>query len=174
MEVEIKNVPPSPHTSMTPTKIFNPLDRDFTWTWNGQPLTIPAKQTALFPEFQAYHLAKHLAREIVYKNHAVDTRIQEEKMREKGGWGVVVPADRLSAMEYYLLNPTGVCPEPLKAEANKIGEAKGDTIGANLPVNSPYSEMKWEELRKVAVEKGVFSTKLNKVEVIEKLIALDK
>ena len=63
--VDIKNVPPDPNTGFMPLKVYNPLNEDFTHSWDGIPYTIPAGEVAMFPEFVARHLAKHLAQKIV-------------------------------------------------------------------------------------------------------------
>ena len=63
--IDIANVPPSPNTGFMSKPVYNPLNEDFTHSWDGVAYTIPAGETRDFPEFLARHLAKHLAKKIV-------------------------------------------------------------------------------------------------------------
>lgn len=77
--LDIKDVPHSPNTSLTPIYVKNPTDQDFTHTWDGKPYTIPAKSKKAFPEFLGYHLAKHLAQAIVIPAFVEELRAEAEK-----------------------------------------------------------------------------------------------
>ena len=65
--LDIKDVPKSPNTGFMSKPVYNPLNENFTHSWDGTPYTIPAGEVRDFPEFLAYHLAKHLAQKIVSK-----------------------------------------------------------------------------------------------------------
>jgi hypothetical protein len=116
--LQIKDVPKSPGTSLEPTDVFNPLSEDFTWTWDGNPYTIPAKSKKSFPEFLARHLAKHLARKIVYT-------IAYKEIEELGKGQLTpdtakaIPGKRVEDMEAWLLNPVGFSPEEAKVSEGK-------------------------------------------------------
>lgn len=108
--IDIKNVPHSFGTSLEPTKIFNPLDEDFTWAFDGKPYTIPAKSTKEFPEFLARHIAKHLAQKIVYSNAYKEIE-EKAKGQLTPDTAKAVPLDRFGKMFEWILNPVGVAPE---------------------------------------------------------------
>ena len=110
---DIKNVPPSPGTSLEITEIFNPLNEDFTWSYDGKPYTIPAKSKKSFPEFLARHFAKHLARKIVYSNAYKEIE-EAAKGQLTPDTAKAVPLDRVERMESWLLNPQGDSPEAMK------------------------------------------------------------
>jgi len=40
--------------------IFNPLNKDFIWKYDGKPYTIPSKENKKYPTYLANHLGKHL------------------------------------------------------------------------------------------------------------------
>jgi len=88
--VEIEDVPSSPNTSYDQTVIYNPMDEDFVCNWDGKPYTIGADATASFPEFLAYHIAKHLTEKILYSK--VEKKIAE-KVKELNRTGSVAPAE---------------------------------------------------------------------------------
>ena len=81
--VEISEVPPSPHTDHFKIQVvYNPLNEDFTHTFDGRPFTIPARSKKEFPEFLAYHLAKHLSMKIAQMEQ--DGKISERIEAEAG------------------------------------------------------------------------------------------
>lgn len=62
--VDIDQVPPD-IDPMAVGVIKNPLKEDFTHSYAGKELTIPAEEEKQFPLTVAVHLAKHLAEKIV-------------------------------------------------------------------------------------------------------------
>jgi hypothetical protein len=108
--LQIKDVPHSPGTSLDATDVYNPLSEDFTWTFDGKPYTIPAKSKKSFPEFLSRHLAKHLARKIVYT--IAYKEIEElAKGQLTPDTAKAIPGKRVEDMEAWLLNPVGISPE---------------------------------------------------------------
>jgi len=108
--VDIKQVPPSPGTTLEPTKLYNPLNEDFVWTWDGKHYTVPAKSITSFPEFLARHLAKHLARKIVY-SRAYKEIEEKAKGQLTPDTAKAVPDIRVARMIEWLLNPVDESPE---------------------------------------------------------------
>lgn len=47
--------------------VYNPTDEVFTWDYDREPYTIPAKGTLETTDFVADHLAKHLANKILHE-----------------------------------------------------------------------------------------------------------
>ena len=127
---DIKNVPPSPGTSLEPLEIFNPLNETFAFSWDGKPYSIKGKEKKSFPEFLANHLIKHLAMKIVSANF-------EEEIRVKGQGQLnpdtakAIPLPRLSKMEEWLLNPVGECPEKTE-EIELVCEVCGKRFGERI------------------------------------------
>ena len=50
------------------TNVYNPLDEDFQVRFNGELYTIGDGETKTFPEFLAFHIAKHLSDKVLTKN----------------------------------------------------------------------------------------------------------
>lgn len=100
--VDIKQVPHSPHTSYDLTEIYNPLSKDFVWTHNGKPYILPAGKTSTFPEFLAYHFAKHLAKTIVYGNFEKEIA-EKSKGQITPDTAKACPAERVEKFKEALL-----------------------------------------------------------------------
>ena len=120
--LEIKDIPPDAGTSLEPTELYNPLNEDFTWAFGGKPYTIPAKSKKLFAEKVARHLAKHLARKIVYGNYEAEVKEEIDKLRKMGNLDPMtpstakaVPVGRVEEMEKWLLTPVSISPEKVGA-----------------------------------------------------------
>ena len=58
--------------------IHNPTSEDFTHNYNGEPYTVEANSTKAFAQFVGYHLAKHLASQMV-----MDSFSEKEKKDQK-------------------------------------------------------------------------------------------
>ena len=117
--LQIKDVQKSPGRSLEPTDVYNPLSEDFTWAWDGNPYTIPAKSKKSFPEFLARLFAKHLARKIVYT--IAYKEIEElAKGQLTPDTAKAIPGKRVEDMEAWLLNPIGFSPEVKAAEGTPI------------------------------------------------------
>lgn len=50
------------------TKVTNPTDSDFSVNFNGEQYTIGAGESKSFPEFLAFHIAKHLSDKMLGKD----------------------------------------------------------------------------------------------------------
>ena len=133
--LDIKDVPPSPGTSLEPTEVYNPLSEDFVWSFQGKPYTIPAQTKKTFPEIIARYLAKHLGRKIVYGNFEGEIQAEIAKLRKQGDYNPMatnvtkaVPGTRTEKMIEWLLNPAGVSPEGEKepVTATKLEETLTD------------------------------------------------
>lgn len=59
--------------------VTNPLDEDFTWTWDKIPYTVPARSTVSFVDYLAEHLAKHLATKILIEKGRFMDIIKNDK-----------------------------------------------------------------------------------------------
>jgi len=116
--LNIKDVPKSPGTSWDMKPLFNPLDEDFTWSQGGKPYTIPSKATKEFPEFIANHLAKHLARKIVFTN-AYKELEEKAKGQITPDNAKAVPVKRTEIMEAWLKSPVGKAPEKIASKAEE-------------------------------------------------------
>lgn len=125
--LNIKDVPKSPNTSLEPQAVYNPMDEDFTGYWDGEPYTIPAGKVKEFPEFLAYHLAKHLSKYIVANKWAI-------KIREEGIGQIspdvakAVPTSALQMMMMALLAGKRETFEALKEmpKADRVAPAAKD------------------------------------------------
>lgn len=53
-------------------RITNITESDFTHAYNGQPFTVKAHESMLFPYDLGRHLAKHLARKILFSDAKVE------------------------------------------------------------------------------------------------------
>lgn len=60
--------------------VFNPTKEEFTATFNGEAYTIPAGAERAYPEFLAFHLAKHLSAKMLNDNEVA----KEKKTAKKG------------------------------------------------------------------------------------------
>ena len=129
--LDIKDVPPDAGTSLEPIEIYNPLNEDFTWAFGGVPYTVPAKSKKLIAEKVARHLAKHLARKIVYGNYEAEIKEEIDKLRKMGNLDPMtpstakaVPVGRVEEMERWLLNPANIPPEKVGGEEVKPPQTK--------------------------------------------------
>lgn len=73
-------------------RFTNITSQDFTHAYNGQPFTIKAGTSQMFPHDLGRHLAKHLARKIIFSgadkglltnDRSIITETEEEKLIEK-------------------------------------------------------------------------------------------
>lgn len=181
---DIKQVPPSPHSGDMPTNFYNPLDVEFVFYHSGQPHTVPAKTGVLLPEYLAWHGAKHLAEKIVAERWSIE-------LKQKA---IDIPADMKHA---YMLHP--IPQEQIRQMRDAIltgkeafsGVVAPDTGLPTLveeppkeppvevpPVAEPpkeepeipdYDSMSWQDLRRVAKEKGIFDKRMKKADVIAAL-----
>ena len=123
-ELDIKNVPASPGTSLDLMEIYNPLLEDFVWAYDGKPYTIPANSKKQFPEFLTRHFALHLARKIVYGNHEAEAIQRVQEMRKIANYDPstdpsvtkAVPMGRVEKMMDWILNPVGKSPETFSGQ----------------------------------------------------------
>ena len=128
--LDIKNVPASPGTSLEPKEVYNPMNEDYIFSWDGKEYKIPAKSKKAFPEFLTNHCAKHLAMKIVMANVE-----EENRLRNVGqltpDTARSVPGQRFSKMEEWLLNPMGEAPEKTE-EIQYVCEVCGKRFGNRI------------------------------------------
>lgn len=170
--MDIENVPHSPHTGYDPTEVFNPLEEDFIGRQGGVEYIVPANGKESFPEFRAYHLAKHLAVKIVSENHYRELKQESYNPLNPNSekWKTItktIPDKRIADMMAWVLNPVGVSPED-KREKISV-EAVDKKVEGVLKSPTNYEEMSWQELKKLASEKGFYNPSMTKKEVLEKL-----
>jgi len=170
--MDIENVPHSPNTGHDPTEVFNPLGEDFTAPQGGIDYTIPANSKASFPEFRAYHLAFHLAKKIVAENFYEDLKQESFNPLNPNAekWKTMIraiPDIRVKNMMGWVLNPKGSSPEESRVEEAEK-EVKKRTEGT-LTSQVDLTKLTWQELKKVASEKGFYNPKMTRKEVLEKL-----
>jgi len=163
---DIADVPHSLNTGFEPVELHNPLDRDFTFRQGGVDYTIPAESTVSYPEFRAFHGAKHLAKKIAFER--LEDHIKKEAHNpmnpDSSAWKKVVatvPTKKIQDIMGWLLNPEGDLPNPLK-------DVVVDKTNIQEPKKS-YDDMTWSELRGVAHDKGFFAPGMKKAEILEKL-----
>lgn len=153
--LQIKDVPRSPGTGLDVTEVTNPLDEDFTWSQDGKPYTIPANGKASFPEFLARHLAKHLARKIVYANAYKEIE-EAAKGQLTPDSAKAVPVSRAEIMEAWLLQPKGKSPE----------EGKGEATGKE-PSTDPKLDEKSEKVDPMAKARSVKAAKKKAADAVK-------
>lgn len=67
----------------TPRTVYNPMDRDFTHTWDKVSYIIPAGKSVILPGYLAHHMAKHLAEYIMIHGYGRlnDTVLPDGKVK---------------------------------------------------------------------------------------------
>lgn len=69
---------------ITPTYIRNPLDEDFTTSWDGKPYTLHSKELTQYPQWLANHIGNQLVRKIALLDSPTTSwDIRENEARKK-------------------------------------------------------------------------------------------
>lgn len=170
----IENVPASPNSSNEPTYLYNPLDQDFVFyhdrVKNPNPYTVPAKSKKLFPEYLAYHGAKHLAVLIVYKEHEEGLKFKTKEDRDPDAWKKVaeaMPGYRVQEVMVSLISVPETLVEKVEEEPEKKPEEPAKEAEQLKEEKVDYEAMSWGDLRKYATEKGIYKVGMKRLDILE-------
>lgn len=171
----IENVPHSPHTSINPTYLYNPLDEDYVFMHGGKNYTVPAKSKKLFPEVRAYHGAKHLAKRISYEETVAGIKRDVANDKDPLKWKKVsqaTPRFRVQQlMVSFISYPDSVVKkveEPVKERPESV--LKSEPEKKEEPEEKkPIEKIGFKELQARAKEKGVAKFGATKEELIKAL-----
>ena len=115
--------------------IYNKLDEDFTFNWDGEPYTVPAKTLKLYPSFLADHGAKRLAEHIL--------SLKGEKRSQEN---VLAMQTELTQHEYEVVQ--------LDIEVPTKSEVREEPAKKESPPEQPKEKEVKEEVKKTSKKKN--------------------
>ncbi len=164
--IDIKNVPKSPNTGLESKAVYNPMDEDFTGYYDGDSYVIPAGKSKEFPEFLAYHLAKHLSKYIVKNKWEI--KIQKEAIGQIApDVAKAVPTSDLQKMMMALLTGKKATFQALKEmpKADQAAPAIEDkTQSADALEDKEEKAEKLKEIRIANLDKARIAKEKKKAE----------